>query len=60
MQRGGSPTTFDRLFSLRFGVAAIRLIETEKFGHMVALEPSDVKAVPFEHIPRGEVSNKFR
>jgi hypothetical protein len=38
---------------------AIRLIEAEKFGHMVALEPPDVKAVPFEHI-RGEVADKFR
>jgi 6-phosphofructokinase 1 len=50
LQRGGSPTTFDRLLSLRFGAAAIRLVEAGKFGHMVALESPDVRAVPFEQV----------
>jgi 6-phosphofructokinase 1 len=50
LQRGGSPTTFDRLISLRFGAAAVRLIENEKFGAMVALDPPDVKAVPLEQV----------
>lgn len=48
LQRGGSPTTFDRLLSLRFGAAAVRLIEAKKFGMMVALVPPDVSAVPLE------------
>ena len=46
LQRGGSPTTFDRLLSLRFGAAAVRLIAEEKFGMMVALQPPDIVAVP--------------
>lgn len=50
LQRGGSPTTFDRLISLRFGAAAVRLIENEKFGAMVALDPPNVKAVPLEEV----------
>ncbi len=50
LQRGGSPTTFDRLLSLRFGAAAVRLIEKEKFGSMVALDPPNVKAVPLETV----------
>jgi len=50
LQRGGSPTTFDRLISLRFGSAAVRLIENEKFGTMVALDPPNVKAVPLEQV----------
>lgn len=50
LQRGGSPTTFDRLISLRFGAAAVRLIEEKKFGTMVALDPPMVKAVPLEEI----------
>lgn len=50
LQRGGSPTTFDRLISLRFGAAAVRLIEEQKFGTMVALDPPVVKAVPFEEV----------
>ncbi|MBF0328428.1 MAG: 6-phosphofructokinase [Nitrospirae bacterium] len=48
LQRGGSPTTFDRLLSLRFGAAAVRLIEEKQFGKMVALVPPDVKGVPLE------------
>jgi 6-phosphofructokinase 1 len=50
LQRGGSPTTFDRLISLRFGAATVRLIEEGKFGTMVALDPPVVKAVPFEEV----------
>ncbi|OGU01738.1 MAG: 6-phosphofructokinase [Gemmatimonadetes bacterium GWC2_71_10] len=45
--RGGSPTTFDRLLSLRFGAAAVRLVAEKKFGHMVALNPPAITAVPF-------------
>jgi 6-phosphofructokinase 1 len=46
LQRGGSPTTFDRLLSLRFGAAAVRLIAEQKFGMMVALQPPMIAAVP--------------
>ena len=46
LQRGGSPTTFDRLLSLRFGAAAVRLIAGGKFGMMVALHPPMIDAVP--------------
>ena len=48
LQRGGSPTTFDRLLSLRFGAAAVRLIAEKKFGYMVALQPPDIVAVAIE------------
>ena len=37
LQRGGSPTTFDRLLGLRFGAAAVRAIADGAFGTMVAL-----------------------
>ncbi|MFC1534038.1 ATP-dependent 6-phosphofructokinase [Thermodesulfobacteriota bacterium] len=50
LQRGGSPTTFDRLLSLRFGAAAVRMIEKRKFGTMVALDPPEVKAIPLEEV----------
>lgn len=46
LQRGGSPTTFDRLLSLRFGAAAVRAIETGEFGSMVALLPPHIRTVP--------------
>ncbi|GAB4303507.1 MAG: 6-phosphofructokinase [Myxococcota bacterium] len=48
LQRGGTPTTFDRLVALRFGAAAVRAIEAGNFGVMVALDPPTVKTVPLE------------
>lgn len=48
LQRGGSPTTFDRLLSLRFGASAVRAIETGKFDHMVALKSPDIGLVALE------------
>ncbi|HEX9187953.1 MAG TPA: ATP-dependent 6-phosphofructokinase [Vicinamibacteria bacterium] len=44
--RGGSPTTFDRLISLRFGAAAVRALAAGKTGVMVALDPPKVRYVP--------------
>jgi phosphofructokinase-like protein len=46
LQRGGTPTTFDRLLALRFGAAAVRLVEAETFDHMVALATPAMIAVP--------------
>ena len=48
LQRGGGPTTFDRLLSLRFGAAAVRMVADQTFGVMVALDPPTVLAVPIE------------
>ncbi len=48
LQRGGRPTTFDRLLALRFGAAAVRMIAKRRFGVMVALDPPTVLAVPLE------------
>jgi 6-phosphofructokinase 1 len=42
LQRGGSPTTFDRLLGLRFGSAAIRAIADEDFGSVVVFTPPTV------------------
>jgi phosphofructokinase-like protein len=46
--RGGSPTTFDRLISLRFGAAAVRALAEGRSGVMVALDPPKVRYVPLE------------
>lgn len=46
LQRGGPPTAYDRLISLRFGVAAVRCVADREFGCMVALDPPHVRAVP--------------
>jgi 6-phosphofructokinase 1 len=44
--RGGTPTTFDRLISLRFGAAAVRALAAGHTGVMVALDPPRVRYVP--------------
>lgn len=38
IQRGGSPTAFDRVLGTRFGVKAVELIMAKKFGRMAALQ----------------------
>lgn len=48
LQRGGNPTTFDRLVGTRFGTAAVRLIAEGKFGQMVCLRPPNIGSVPLE------------
>ena len=50
--RGGSPTTFDRLISLRFGAAAIRALDEGKSGIMVALDQPTVRYVPLGQATR--------
>jgi 6-phosphofructokinase 1 len=46
VQRGGTPTAFDRVLSTRFGVAAIDAVHDGAFGQMVALRGADVVRVP--------------
>ncbi|MFA7283808.1 MAG: 6-phosphofructokinase [Candidatus Omnitrophota bacterium] len=42
IQRGGSPTAFDRVLGTRFGVKAVELIVAKKFGQMVALSGNKI------------------
>lgn len=48
IQRGGSPTLFDRILGLRVGVKAIDLIHEGKFGKMAALVGNKIVDVPLE------------
>lgn len=48
VQRGGTPTAFDRVLSTRFGVAAIDAVHSGDFGVMVALRGLDIVTVPLE------------
>jgi 6-phosphofructokinase 1 len=45
IQRGGSPSPFDRVLATRFGVSAVELIARGEFGKMVALRASSIVAV---------------
>jgi len=47
IQRGGSPTAFDRILATRFGVRAMELVLRGEFGKMVALRGIDIVSVPF-------------
>jgi 6-phosphofructokinase 1 len=46
LQRGGSPTAFDRLLATRFGAMAVHMIAQGEVGHMVALREGHMTAVP--------------
>jgi 6-phosphofructokinase 1 len=46
LQRGGSPTTFDRALCSIFGAEAVQLIASGQYGQMIAYQGSHVSAVP--------------
>jgi len=46
VQRGGTPTAFDRVLATRFGVAAIDCVHDGDFGRMVALQAGHIVRVP--------------
>ncbi|MCW4031513.1 MAG: 6-phosphofructokinase, partial [Candidatus Bathyarchaeota archaeon] len=50
LQRGGTPTAFDRILATRYGIAAIDLIHKDKFGQMVALQGNKIVSVPLKDV----------
>ena len=48
VQRGGTPTAFDRFLASRFGVAAVEAVDAGAWGQMVALRCGDIVRVPLE------------
>jgi ATP-dependent phosphofructokinase / diphosphate-dependent phosphofructokinase len=46
IQRGGTPTAFDRVLATRFGLHAVAAVHEEEFGMMVALRGTDIVRVP--------------
>jgi phosphofructokinase-like protein len=61
IQRGGSPTAFDRMLATRYGIGAIDLVHENRFGRMVSLKGSNITSVPIaEAISRTRyVSQEF-
>jgi 6-phosphofructokinase 1 len=55
LQRGGAPTSLDRILGTRFGVMAVKLAEEGSFGRMVSYEAYHVGSVPIE-----DAVNKLR
>jgi 6-phosphofructokinase 1 len=50
LQRGGSPTSYDRVLATRFGAFAVELLHAGKYGQMVALRSPEIVAVPIERV----------
>ncbi len=46
IQRGGTPTAFDRVLATRYGIKAVELIKARKFGKMVSLSGNEITSVP--------------
>ena len=55
LQRGGSPTTYDRLTSLRYGAAAVRCVEERDFNKLVVLKNNILTSIPIT-----DVANKMK
>lgn len=68
LQRGGEPTSLDRILGARFGVKAVKLAEEGKFGQMVSYQSYHVDSVSIEEAvhklrqvdPEGEVVETAR
>jgi 6-phosphofructokinase 1 len=50
LQRGGTPTSFDRMLATRFGRKAVELILAGDYGKVVAYRPPDVIAIPLADV----------
>jgi len=48
VQRGGTPTAYDRVLATRFGVAAVDALSAGRFGGMVALRGTDIIDIPLD------------
>jgi ATP-dependent phosphofructokinase / diphosphate-dependent phosphofructokinase len=52
VQRGGTPTAFDRVLATRFGLHAVQAVYKEAFGTMVALRGTQIGLVPIAEATR--------
>jgi len=53
IQRGGTPTAFDRVLATRFGVRAVELVLNHEYGKMAALQGNQIVAVDLEVAQQG-------
>jgi ATP-dependent phosphofructokinase / diphosphate-dependent phosphofructokinase len=52
LQRGGSPTTFDRALGSRFGTKAVAMVAAGEFGRMASLQGRNISTVSIEDAVR--------
>jgi 6-phosphofructokinase 1 len=55
LQRGGTPTTLDRILGTRFGVKAVKMVAERQFGSMVSYQNYQV-----QHVPIADAVNRLR
>ncbi|MBU0489843.1 MAG: 6-phosphofructokinase [Bacteroidetes bacterium] len=68
LQRGGSPSTYDRILATRYGVGSIELLNESRFGNMICLKGTHMSFVHLENVigrnkqvePNGEIANTAR
>ena len=61
VQRGGSPSAFDRILCTRYGKKAVEALMEGKYAHMVALKGDTLTTVPLEEvIPTDDMHSNFR
>ena len=53
LQRGGTPTPFDRVLATRLGTRAVDMIENKKFGYMVGVKGDSLVEVPLKEVAKG-------
>ncbi len=53
LQRGGSPTPFDRVLATRLGSNVVDMIENREFGFMVGVKGNTLVNVPLEAVAKG-------
>lgn len=50
LQRGGTPSTYDRLISLRYGAAAVRALEDNDFNKMIVMQQNSIRRIPLSDV----------
>ena len=58
MIRGGSPSSFDRVYCTRVGIAAVEFVRQKKFDSMVALQGNRLVSVKVEKALKPKLLNK--
>jgi phosphofructokinase-like protein len=53
LQRGGSPTPFDRVLATRLGTQAVDMVQNKRFGYMVGVKGDSLIKVPLEEVAKG-------
>ena len=56
LQRGGTPSSYDRVLATQFGVAAVDFMADGKFGNLVAMQNNNIVGVPLSDVA-GQVKN---